>query len=328
MSISNDKKQLKELEDKILKLLKESEGNILDDEVLINTLNNSKLTSSVISKRVEEAEVTEKAINEAREGYRVVANRGSILYFVVANLGLIGHMYQYSLSYFVRMFNHCIDAAEKSEELEERLRNLNDYITLFMYQNVCRGLFEEHKLMFSFLMHVHRARGGRDRCRRVELRPAWHGRPERNALAGAPEGCEAWLGDDRWQQLAFLQDNVPNFGGLLDAVATDPAAFEAPARHETPESAPLPEPLAASGLNRFSQLLLCRVLREERMMSGFSGVRRRDDGRGFRGDPAVEAARGVPGHVEPDSGGIRAVYRRRPDGHAAALRRVQGMGSR
>ena len=49
VSISNDKKQLKELEDKILKLLKESTGNILDDEQLINTLNHSKLTSSVIT---------------------------------------------------------------------------------------------------------------------------------------------------------------------------------------------------------------------------------------------------------------------------------------
>ena len=45
VSISNDKRQLKELEDRILKLLRESTGNILDDEVLINTLNNSKQTS-------------------------------------------------------------------------------------------------------------------------------------------------------------------------------------------------------------------------------------------------------------------------------------------
>lgn len=48
VSISNDKKQLKDLEDKILKLLKESTGNILDDEQLINTLNHSKTTSGVI----------------------------------------------------------------------------------------------------------------------------------------------------------------------------------------------------------------------------------------------------------------------------------------
>lgn len=43
-----DKRQLQELEDKILKLLRESQGNILDDEQLLNTLNNSKLTSAAI----------------------------------------------------------------------------------------------------------------------------------------------------------------------------------------------------------------------------------------------------------------------------------------
>lgn len=38
-------------QDKILKLLRESEGNILDDEQLINTLNNSKRTSAAIQVR-------------------------------------------------------------------------------------------------------------------------------------------------------------------------------------------------------------------------------------------------------------------------------------
>lgn len=41
--INSDKNQMKALEDRILKLLFNSEGNILDDEVLINTLNESKV---------------------------------------------------------------------------------------------------------------------------------------------------------------------------------------------------------------------------------------------------------------------------------------------
>lgn len=41
--INNDKNQLKNIEDKILKLLFQSEGNILDDEELIDTLNESKV---------------------------------------------------------------------------------------------------------------------------------------------------------------------------------------------------------------------------------------------------------------------------------------------
>ena len=53
-----------ELEDKILRLLKEAKGNILDDEVLINTLNNSKLTAGMIQNRVQEAEQTENNINQ------------------------------------------------------------------------------------------------------------------------------------------------------------------------------------------------------------------------------------------------------------------------
>ena len=43
VKINADKTQLQAIEDKILKLLYQSEGNILDDEVLINTLNESKV---------------------------------------------------------------------------------------------------------------------------------------------------------------------------------------------------------------------------------------------------------------------------------------------
>lgn len=68
-----------------------------------------------------EAEQTAKMINENRENYRVVARRGSVLYFVVADLALIDPMYQYSLEFFARLFNRRLDKAEKSDVLEDRL---------------------------------------------------------------------------------------------------------------------------------------------------------------------------------------------------------------
>ena len=100
VAIAADQKELKRLEDSILHMLATSTGNILDDEALINNLAQSKVTAVAIAGRLEEAEHTSKEINTARESYRIVANRGSVLYFVIASLGSIDAMYQYSLAFF------------------------------------------------------------------------------------------------------------------------------------------------------------------------------------------------------------------------------------
>jgi hypothetical protein len=82
------------LEADILKRLSEAQGNILDDEDLINTLAESKKVSIMIGKRMEAAVVTKQEIDEAREAYRTVATRGSIIYFVIADMAQIDPMYQ------------------------------------------------------------------------------------------------------------------------------------------------------------------------------------------------------------------------------------------
>ena len=150
--MADDKQELKNIENKILKLLSESKGNILDDIILINTLESSKKTSKIIKQRVIESEKTEKQIEETRNKYYCVAKRGSIIFFVIADMSLIDPMYQYSLSYFNKLFNSFIDQSEKNKNLEKRLNILQNNITFWTYSNICRGLFEKHKLIFSFLI--------------------------------------------------------------------------------------------------------------------------------------------------------------------------------
>ena len=105
IKINMDRGQLQSIEDRILSLLYGAGDDILDNEELIETLNNSKETSAIIVTRLIESEATERKISIAREKYQSVANRGSVLYFVVANLAHIDPMYQFSLKYFSQVNN-------------------------------------------------------------------------------------------------------------------------------------------------------------------------------------------------------------------------------
>lgn len=152
VSIAADQKALKDIENRILALLASASGNILDDEELIETLAQSKVTSTGINGRLTEAETTTKLINETRESYRVVATRGSVIYFVIASLALVDPMYQYSLRFYKDLFNLRLKKSEKDDDVSKRLNILINDVTLFMYTNVCRGLFEKDKLMYAFMM--------------------------------------------------------------------------------------------------------------------------------------------------------------------------------
>ncbi|XP_055888364.1 dynein axonemal heavy chain 1-like isoform X4 [Biomphalaria glabrata] len=150
------KSELKDIEDKILYLLSASQGSPVDDIELIETLDASKITSSEIQTKVKIAETTEKIIDETRSQYIPVAINAQILFFCVADMGKIDPMYQYSLEWFIRIFMNSIAQAERAETLAERVVHINETFTYNLYINVCRSLFEKHKLLFGLLMTVRR----------------------------------------------------------------------------------------------------------------------------------------------------------------------------
>jgi dynein heavy chain, axonemal len=147
------KNELKGIEDEILRLLASSSGDILADESLITTLSQAKVTATDIGEKVIEAEKTEKEIDETREKYRPTAYQGSLLFFCVADLSFVDLMYQYSLQWFINLFVRAIEDSPTSEDVAQRC-SLNDYFLYLLYKNICRGLFEMHKLLFSFTLCV------------------------------------------------------------------------------------------------------------------------------------------------------------------------------
>lgn len=111
--------QLAQLEADLLhKLVSADSDTILENVALIEQLEVTKETSNVIQEKQVQAKITEKEINESRELYRPVAAEGAMLYFLLIQLWIIDHMYQYSLESFQNFFFKAIEKTEENEDYE------------------------------------------------------------------------------------------------------------------------------------------------------------------------------------------------------------------
>jgi len=256
-------RQLKELEDKILGVLSNSKGNILEDESAIDILNSAKVLSNDIAAKQKVAAETEALIDETRLGYTPVAQHASRLFFCISDLGAIDPMYAYSMGWYVKLFVSSIQNSKKSDSLPTRITNLNGHFTYSIYRNVCRSLFEKDKLLFAFLLTV-AIMGGRG-----EIDPSeWFflltgGTASENPH---PNPAPAWLTDKSWGEIVRLS-GVTVFEGLFADFKANVAAWKRLYDGDAPHKADLPGKWGSMGfLTRMQKLLVLRTLRPDKLV--------------------------------------------------------------
>lgn len=153
-SVMKNQRSMKELEANLLSRLSSSEGSLVDDEELIEVLGVTKTTAEEVNQKLKISEVTERKIMVAREEFRAVATRGSILYFLIVEMSDVNVMYQNSLKQFLVIFDNSITKSTKSNNTEERINNILKYLTYEIWAFTSRSLYERHKQLYTLLLAI------------------------------------------------------------------------------------------------------------------------------------------------------------------------------
>jgi dynein heavy chain, axonemal len=211
-------------ENTLLRELAGATGNILDNNELIATLDSCKTAAVEIEAKLEQAKVTTEEIGVAREKYVPAAKRGSILFFSITALPSLNPMYETSLSSYLGVFNKSLEQAKRDMDLQARLDNIIKTLTQLFYDFMCYGLFEKHKLMFSFNMCC-RILAGYDDMNLQLLDFFLRG----NTALGDPAIAKpnTWMLEQGWKDLLFLSSLSLEFKGLAaDVVANESTWFD------------------------------------------------------------------------------------------------------
>eukprot|EP00930_Biecheleria_cincta_P014239 TRINITY_DN1233_c0_g1_i1.p1 TRINITY_DN1233_c0_g1~~TRINITY_DN1233_c0_g1_i1.p1 ORF type:complete len:4262 (-),score=887.85 TRINITY_DN1233_c0_g1_i1:333-13118(-) len=254
---ARNNKILKELEDEILRLLATSEGDVLEDDTLVDKVTESKAVSDDIASKREVAVVTEAKIDAARESYRPVAYRASVLFFCIVELTNIDPMYQYSLQWFQKLFTISIDNSKKTDDLEERLEILKNFFTEALYQSICRGLFEKDKTLFSFALCC-RVLKGDNQLDDQELRYLLVG-PTADLVEKGPPIPDDWVGAPRWNEILTLA-TLPAFPDFDNVFVKELVAMRRIYDSIEADKEELPEPWQ-SNLTSMQKLCFIRAIR-------------------------------------------------------------------
>ncbi|KAJ6144523.1 hypothetical protein N7470_008418 [Penicillium chermesinum] len=149
------KVHLRQLEKRLLQALNESRGNILDDDNVIETLETLKKEAAEISKKMSETEGVMSEVENITLQYSIIARACSAVFAVLEQLHHINHFYQFSLQYFVDIFNAVLYQNKRLQQEKDhsaRIQIIIRDLFIITYQRTSLGLVQKDRITLAILL--------------------------------------------------------------------------------------------------------------------------------------------------------------------------------
>jgi dynein heavy chain 2 len=141
--------RLAEYQKSLLDELASSTGNILENQQLVDSLNNTKTQAGEIEKALVDSQKFQISLDTQRNIYRSFATVGANLFMVIEDLVKVNNMYQFSLASFINLFKKALASKPNAASTDEKLRLLSDTLIKLVFFEVGRSLFKDDRLTYG-----------------------------------------------------------------------------------------------------------------------------------------------------------------------------------
>jgi dynein heavy chain 1 len=281
--------RLRDLEDSLLNELASIQGNILDNDTVINALETLKTEAADVAKEMAQTEEVMAEVEHVSGLYQPLALSCATIYFTLEQLSALHFLYHFSLQFFLDIVDFVLntpnaaptdaDAAIPEAELQDvRLKALTTKFFSVVVARVSRSLLQEDKLLFAIRLAQIRLSGTPDDPSTEELDMLLR-RTNVPAAGGPAVSAEvAALTSISAKQQRELQHvgGMKKYEGLIPHLGANAAAWTAWAKAKD-DVTPMPEGWEGpekfeKGASKdttisFMRLLVSRVVRPDMLLS-------------------------------------------------------------
>ncbi|CUG86718.1 Hypothetical protein, putative [Bodo saltans] len=141
--------RLRTLEQDLLTAISVAEGNILENEQLIKTLETLKTESFEIEAKFRQSEDSFQEISVVEAKYTPLAKAASKLFFSLAALRELDETYLFSLRFFLRLLESALSALPDATDRDTRIPVIARQLFAVAHQRVTRSAFGNHHMAIA-----------------------------------------------------------------------------------------------------------------------------------------------------------------------------------